>query len=200
MKNIFVIGSSHASRIVHAMKRNKGFIENYNILDFTKPGATFDKLTMPNFDHVQESDYVILQCFGNDLMDKNILIEKSSGKKIIHLLKFVPRPLEEIKNKFLALKNILEKVKGQYYIIDNPIRHLHCCSKHKYPNLHRFQIGINKLLRTIFGSNVLNHEKLLNMSKRKLRKVNYLNLFCDSVHLKTLWYETLVASLLTELQ
>jgi hypothetical protein len=51
MKNIFVIGSSHASRIVHAMKRNKSFIENYNILDFTKPGATFDKLTMPNFDH-----------------------------------------------------------------------------------------------------------------------------------------------------
>jgi len=43
MRNIFVIGSSHASKIVYAMKKNKNFIENFNIIDFTKPGATFDK-------------------------------------------------------------------------------------------------------------------------------------------------------------
>jgi len=154
---------------------------------------------MPNFDQLKESDYVILQCFGNDLMEKNILIEKGSGKKIIHLTQFKPRPLEEIKKKFLALKNILEKVKGQYYIIDNPMRHLHCCTKHKYHKLPHFQISANKVLKTIFGSHTLNHGKLLGMSKRKLRQ-KYPTLFLDSVHLKAQWYETLVANLLAELQ
>jgi len=197
MKNIFVIGSSHASKIVHAMKKNKDVIENFNIIDFTKPGATFDKLTMPNFDHIKESDYVILQCFGNDLMDKNILIEKGSGKKIIHLLKFVPRPLEEIKNKFLALKNILEKVKCQYLIIDNPIRHLNCCSKHKYRNLRHFQINANKLLKTIFKSNTIEHSHLLG-SRRQLRKY-YHKMFVDSVHFKPQWYEILCKNLLSRL-
>ena len=199
MKNIFVIGSSHASKIVYAMKRNKSFIEKYKIIDFTKPGATFDKLTMPNFDQLKESDYVILQCFGNDLMEKNILIEKSSetGKRTIHLTKIMPRPLEEIKNKFLALKNMLKQVKCKYLIIDNPIRHLNCCNKHKYHNLRHFQISANKLLKTIFGSNTIEHSHLLG-SRRQLRKC-YNKMFMDSVHFKPQWYEILCNNLLPRL-
>ena len=112
------------------------------------------------------------------------------------MLRFVPEFDEKILCIFHDLKKRLFQVQFTYFIIDNPLRHLNCCKKHKFKGLHSFQETQNKKLKLIFGNNLLSHRQLLG-PYRKVQK-NYLSYFEDSVHFKAFIYDHLLNSFFTK--
>ena len=108
---------------------------------------------------------------------------------------FEPEPAWKIQRACTQLKELLEPLRCRIFIIDNPLRHIQCCRKHRksLKGLHCYLEKQNRVLAQSFGSKVLNHKKYLGMSRRKTGNLKvYLKLFSDSVHFKENVYSSLV--------
>ena len=93
------IGSSHAKRLCHEAYHIEKITNEYKILDFTRPGSLFEKLTWPERSTLTDKDVIIFQSFGNNLMQRHTY--KNNG--IFHLTKFVPNKLSYLEKIFNPL-------------------------------------------------------------------------------------------------
>ena len=172
---LFIMGGSHAVRLVAAAKRNENIIKTYFIDSYTKSGAKLiDKSFILPYDKLQmytENDYVIIQIFGNEIMEKHIYIETTGHRKTIHLEKFVPYSQEKIEKSYFKLLQFLTKLKTNIIIIDCPYRHLFCCNKHIHQGLISFQKKQNSRLKQFFkGYKVVNHINIIGLTRTQRRK------------------------------
>ena len=124
---LIFFGSSHAKRLVLCAQRLN---EKYEIVDFSKPGARIGDLIVPNFELFTELDTVFVQVFGNSTFYKNIRITKEGNNRVIHLLKFNPRPIKELEAEYDYLLELVKKAKCKIVVIDNILRHISCCTQH----------------------------------------------------------------------
>ena len=197
MRRLHVFGSSHAARILRAVTRNKQLTDAFLVSGTVRPGAKLSDLNFPTqkLADFNESDILIILVFGNELIKRNIKIDYKNGQKTIHLTAFVPEPAWRIQRAYSRLKELLEPLRCRIFILDNPLRHIRCCMKHRkrLKGLHSFLEKQNRILAQNFGSRVLNHKRYLGMPSKKAYKLkNYLKLFSDSVHFKENVYSDLV--------
>ena len=197
MRRLHVFGSSHAARILKAVTKNKQITDTFLVSGTVRPGAKLSDLNFPTqkLASFNELDILIIQLFGNELIKRSIKIDYKNGQKTIHLTAFVPEPAWKIRRAYTRLEELMEPLQCRIFILDNPLRHIRCCMKHKkrLKALHSFLEKQNRILAQNFGSRVLNHKKYLGMpSKRAYKLKNYLKLFSDSVHFKDNVYSDLV--------
>ena len=142
MRRLHVFGSSHAARILKAVVRNKQITDTFLVSGTVKPGAKLSDLNFPaqKLASFNESDILIIQVFGNELIKRNIKIDYKNGLKTIHLTAFVPEPAWKIQRAYSRLKELLEPLRCRIFILDNPLRHIRCCMKHRksIKGLHSF--------------------------------------------------------------
>lgn len=151
MPKLFVIGSSHAVKILRIMEQKHKFREKYTLINMARSGARYEDLKLPDPSSVHENDLIFFQALGNDLMRKHIKIEILNGKKVIHLEKFEPYDLSIIESKINRFKEFCVKVPCKVIILDLITRHINCCPLHRYRGLISFQRACNLKLRTILG-------------------------------------------------
>jgi hypothetical protein len=189
---LVILGSSHATRLYNAIRENSQITEKFEVLSNTKPGATFETLKI-NFGLIYSltpRDYLCIQFLGNDLLKRHIKITKNP--KVIHLEKFIPQSNKNVHEKRESLRNILSIVQAKIYIIDDPLRHVNCCSVHNHPGLMSYLHKRNKELKQYFGNSyeVLDHRKLINEPFRKLKCIfHYKKILVDAVHLRPEYYQ-----------
>ena len=192
---VLVLGASHATRIHTALIADNR-ANNFKIINNTKPGSTLgspstNKLCI-NYDalaNLSENDYVIVQFLGNDLLKKNIWIERYPRKNI-HLTKFEPKSENYLNNLRQTFKKILAITKAKVIIIDDIYRHVRCCKNHDFPGMIKFFTKQNKALKETFSEyTVLDHRKLLGFNYHKIKNVTeYKKILVDSVHLRKAFY------------
>ena len=196
---LFIIGSSHANRIFAACEKNSEITKKFELKNLSIPGATFDKIRK-NFEKIEltsPEDVVIIQCFGNDLLKKHIKIERFP-KKIIHLTKFEPVDLKLIEQVFLELQEIVNKLECNFLVVDIPFRHLHCCVHHRFSGLIAFFSNANKLLKKIFKEKVIDHRRLLGVSRNRIKMAKfYQDTLCDTVHFYPKYYAKMAETLIS---
>jgi len=184
---IVTLGSSHSKRIHDALakhpKANQFEISSIRLLDDDFDSATLSS-KIRYLLQLTENDHIIVQYFGNDLFAKHIKV--THNPKIIHLTKFVPTSGTYLKEQYELFGKILSRFKAKVTIIDHFYRHLHCCSKHVYPGIVKYQAAKNKELKECFSQfEVIDHRKTLGFRSRDLRDIKlYQGLFEDKVHLK----------------
>ena len=197
---VFICGSSHALRIKNAILSDQFWVDNYIIKSYARPGASFSELTFPDFSKLSKKDLVIIQCFGNDLFEKYIEVERTPAGKIIHLTKVKPILEEKIAKLYGLLKEKIENSKAHVIVLDNILRHLKCCVDHYSPEVGEFQSRQNAILREYFQAipNVLSldHKTLLGISIRHLEDEEvYALLYEDGVHLQKKYYHRIAKEL-----
>ena len=196
---LFVIGSSHASRIFAACEKNSEITKKFELKNLSISGATFDRIRK-NFEKIEitsPEDVVIIQCFGNDLLKKHIKIERFP-KKIIHLTKFEPVDLKFVEQLFFELQKIVKQLECNYLLIDIPYKHLHCCVHHRYEGLMAAFAKANKLLKNIFKEKVIDHRRLLGVSRHRIKMAKfYQNTLCDTVHFYPKYYAKMAETLIS---
>ena len=193
------IGSSHAKRLCHEAYCIEKITNEYEILDFSRPGSLFENLTWPERSTLTDKDVIIFQSFGNNLMQRHTY--KSNG--IFHLSKFVPNKLSYLEKIFNQLLQTLSEYPCKVYIFDNIYRHLNCCRKHYYKGLVQFQRKANVLLQKSietklnFKIKYLDHRRFLGINFRKIWKLtSYKNiLHQDGVHLRVPLYKRMISVL-----
>ena len=94
MRRLHVLGSSHAARILKAVTRNKQLTDTFLVSGTVRPGAKLSDLNFPTqkLADFSDSDILIIQLFGNELIKRNIKIDYQNGQKTIHLTAFVLEP------------------------------------------------------------------------------------------------------------
>jgi len=171
---ILVFGSSHAKRLFDAMLRDDNIRDEFELYSNVKSGATIQNFTV-NYgllESLSEDDFVIVNFLGNDW--------------------FEPKSFLEIATQFVWLGEVLERTRARVIILDNPLRHIRCCNRHRYPGLIRFWRQKNHDMRIIYsnaGHTVLEHQSVLRLSRTEWRQMgNYATLFSDTVHFKPYVY------------
>jgi hypothetical protein len=104
----------------------------FRVFDFSKPGKNFSDLMPlpPQVLELDKDDFLVLNIFGNDWLEKHILIDKNP--KLIHLTKIRERPLSYFVPLFKQLKKQIMELKCKVILIDNILRHIvRCCQEHK---------------------------------------------------------------------
>ena len=149
MRTVHIFGSSHANRIFNSFE--KQCLKNTNLQKTVKPGALVKDLSVKEIKTLTSKDTLIVQLFGNEIIHKNIAVERKGNGKIIHLTKFIPKSQHQILDSYAYIQNVLKQVKAKVIFIDNPIRHLKCCKKHNQASLFTFQARQNKILKRFFS-------------------------------------------------
>ena len=77
MRRLHVLGSSHAARILKAVTRNKCLTDTFLVSGTVRPGAKLSDLNFPTqmLATFNETDILIIQLFGNELIKRHIIIE-----------------------------------------------------------------------------------------------------------------------------
>lgn len=194
-RKIVVWGGSHARRIQRCLYQ-KLEKQNYCIIDRTFPGLSLSNMSsFPRREvlTLNKDDILIIQVGGNDTFQKGEFKIPRKNSNIFHLDTFLPNSEEYLKNLYSSLSDVLHGLKCRILIIDNPNRHLFCCSKHaKYKNIMIIQAAANKILRSCLkeSAQVLSHIKVFGIScKVKRRPKLYAKLQPDSVHFEPELYE-----------
>ena len=70
MRRLHILGSSHASRSMKAVTKDKKIMETFLISGTVKPGAKLADLNFPTkkLASFKESDILLIQLFGNELI------------------------------------------------------------------------------------------------------------------------------------
>jgi hypothetical protein len=197
-RNVFIIGSSHARRINHALKKINTKFEIHN---FSKAGATFERINWPEISTIKSEDYILLQLFGNDLFDvRHVQTESKHQKRIFHLTTFEPAPKSLIEHKVQILIEKFENCPAKIYLLNLFPRHINCCKAHRDKRIVKYQYEINQLIKTkLAGTNItyLNHHQFLKIrnSKLKISRV-YERIQVDSVHLYSKFYNQIASALM----
>ena len=158
---LYIIGSSHAARLFKSLKLFK-IRDKYDVINLAKPGSIFQNIDYPK--NVKNSDIILGQLFGNDIFEKNIKITQGRMNNIIHLTKYKPIPIENVKKLFTKFVEIMSQYPCKIYLFDLILRHIGCCPAHQYPDLVKHQRQVNNHLKIILqNSNIklLNHLKYL---------------------------------------
>ena len=187
---VHILGASHAAKIAHAIHRHSGFNSEFLISNNTQPGATIDsfQIDFQTLVSLKETDFVIINFLGNDLLQKNIRI--THHPRTIHLTRFVPKSEQELEDAYSKLKEILSYTRAQVLILDHIYKHVKCCAEHVYPQIQGFWVRKNRELVNVFRRyRVFDHRKMLPHDWTKLKNMEfYSTLFVDSVHLYPMYY------------
>ena len=102
MRRLYVFGSSHAARILKAVARNKQITDTFLVSGTVKLGAKLTDLNFPaqKLASFNESDTLLIQVFGNELIKRNIKINYKNGQKTIHLTAFEPEPAWKVQRAY----------------------------------------------------------------------------------------------------
>jgi hypothetical protein len=201
MRKIVVLGASHATRIYSALLRHPKASE-FKFFKNTKPGASLGASSSTQvpidtklYSDLRNTDIVLVQYTGNDLLEKRIQISKNP--KNIHITEFIPKSDAYVNQARQKLEKILEKTSAKVIIIDDILRHVRCCKKHLFPGLIRYLSKRNRELKAHFPDYlVLDHRRLINEKFSKIRNLHsYKNLLEDSVHLKGIYYDQIADNL-----
>ena len=153
MRRLHIFGSSHAARILKAALDNENIRQNFTVTGTVRPGAKFNNLKFPSklLNSFVESDVLFIQLFGNELLKRNVYVSHHKGNKIIHLTAFEPEPAWKIQGVYRRLKELLEPLKCEIFILDNSLRYARCCTFHKkrLKGLPKFLAMQNLCLRRI---------------------------------------------------
>ena len=193
MRTLYILGSSHANRIYQAAQKNGNLLKNFKLKAIVKSGAKISDLPVDDLKQINANDVLLIQTFGNEIIKPYIFIERTGKGKTIHLKKFEPINQSKIQDSYAYLQHLLSTTaKCEVFIIDNPIRHLNCCKKHRFSDLASFQRKQNKILKTVFKEQtVINHETLI-FNQKERRQSGYTKLFSDTVHFKNRHYEKMI--------
>ena len=84
MRRLHVFGSSHVGRILKAVARNKQITDTFLVSGTVKPGAKLTDLIFQvrKLASFNESDILLIQVFGNELIKRNIRIEYKRDRKL----------------------------------------------------------------------------------------------------------------------
>jgi lysophospholipase L1-like esterase len=197
---LVVFGSSHATRLLRQCQENSKLNNKYQIVGNTKPGTTWFSLNV-NWElllDLTDKDLLVVQFLGNDLLKKNIQI--TQNPHIFHLYKFEPKSDTYVNLVRKKLKELLAQVKAEIVIIDDPYRHLSCCTQHSHHGgeLLRYLTKRNRELKRFFSEyTVLDHRKIItSYSNRRFRHMaTYRSMFVDTVHLHDKFYAEWAESL-----
>ena len=207
MKQTFTImGSSHVANLAVQALKNSNITNKYTVRQVTKRGATFFSLysDLPDPASFKPDDVILFQCFGNSLFKKwispnvrNVTIDKNP--KLIHLNKFLPNTQKSIELEWDLARTYFNSLKCTVFLIDNPIRHVNCCEKHRDNRLFKYQKWMNRKLHKFFQESenvrVLKHQSLLGKGAKILKYgAVYNSLLVDSVHFQPIWYQKIVSS------
>lgn len=204
---LFIIGSSHAANLRNFIVQNTAIVQKFNIKAIVKRGAVFYDLYHRLPHHIGKDDIIIFQCLGNGLFKKwlkpgvrNVKLDYSTGKKIIHLREFLPSEPNEIRLEWEMAREFLSNVPCKVLLIDNPLRHLFCCKEHFDHRIAKYQILQNKKLATFFQNcsnvQVIRHQNLINFRRKILKNYKILSSITpDSVHFSDDIYRSIVSGL-----
>jgi len=214
---VHCIGSSHAVRIAHSLRKVPGFNTEFSV-DSTcaQSGKVFKDINWPDFSKYEKKDVLIIIPFGNDIFQRNsIKIEQLRKGKIIHLVKSAPTSDEHLASLCESLNEKLKGTKAEIIIVTSFYRHLFCCAdlqkinpnaesyKHVHPGIVGIQDRKNKFILSFFkgsGYLVFRHESLLfdNWKRKREQKVEYRKQQPDSVHFNDKVYLKIVHQLLEQ--
>jgi len=213
---VHCIGSSHAVRIAHSLRKSPGFNTEFSV-DSTcaQSGKVFKDINWPDFSKYETNDVLVIVPFGNDIFQRNsIKIERLNKGKIIHLVKSAPTSEEHLASLCESLKKKLNGTKAEVIIVTSFFRHLFCCAdlrkvnpesksyKHNHPGIIGIQNRKNKFILNFFKGSylVFRHEALLfdSCKKATLQIVEYRKKQPDSVHFNDKVYLEIVNKLLMQ--
>jgi lysophospholipase L1-like esterase len=184
---IYFTGSSHGKRLYSAFLNLPVLTENCELKNYAKSGCKYENLVLPNLDTLTANDYLIIQVFGNNLLEKHIRVKYIDGKKQFMLTRYKEVPENYILKIYSELLQRLKNCKGTLIILDSPPRHLnHTPRKIAIKVLKLFQAR-NKLLHDVFknsGIHTIDHRKFIGFKNRTTRTVSgFSQHLCDNVHL-----------------
>jgi hypothetical protein len=171
----------------------------FRVFDYSKPGKNFSELMPlpPPIFELEKDDFLILNIFGNDWLEKHISIDKNP--KLIHLTKIRERPLSYFLPLFKILKKQIVQLNCKVIIIDNILRHIvRCCQEHDaVPRSFAKQAKLNKFIFEYFSKVpncvVVPHLKFLGKRHKWINNMyNYSTILADQVHLLPQYYKKLV--------
>ena len=84
MRQLHIFGSSHAARILQAALNNDNIRQNFSVTGTVRPGAKFNNLVFPSklLNSFVESDVLLIQVFGNELLKRNVYVSHHNGKRL----------------------------------------------------------------------------------------------------------------------
>ena len=92
----------------------------------------------------------------------------------------------------------MKQLECNYILVDIPLRHLHCCVHHRYDGLISLFTKANKLLKNIFKEKVIDHRRLLGISRNKIKMAKfYQDTLCDAVHFYPEYYAKMAIALIS---
>ena len=97
------------ARILQAALNNDNIRQNFSVTGTVRPGAKFNNLVFPSklLNSFVESDVLLIQVFGNELLKRNVYVSHHNGNKTIHLTAFEPEPAWKIQGVYRCLKELL---------------------------------------------------------------------------------------------
>lgn len=199
-QKLVIIGNSHATRL--KFESVPEIIQKFDIFNYAKKGGSAkDLIFSKEIKNLSESDILCIWTFGNDFLEKNILVTHNPKK--IHLTKFVPKSENEINGCFSYVANKLIGIRCQIIILDSPKRHLQCCTQHSHfanKVIRHYELQ-NRKLRNLFTNldvkiKVFQHQKLLGLSLKCVKNnFEYAKLLKDNVHFSETIYGAIVKNL-----
>jgi len=201
--SLYVLGSSHASRILLKAKNHPMIVAKFNIKNYTRRGAKFKSLVLPAASEMKPGDVIICQLFGNDLIDGKMSITTDEfQQRKMHMAR--PKfPSQEVLDRmYIKFRDYLLTIpQVRVIVVDNILRYVCGCPNHQAPGLVRHQHQQNKRLAQILGplpnTTVLDHRRIIQVNPRTVRHgVNhYRKLLTDNVHLYEQYYEAMVSEI-----
>lgn len=197
---IIVAGSSHAKRVGYCFQKIPDLMKEYDLRIVARSGATYENMVLPNVDSLTDKDYLIIQVFGNNFLQKGTVeTEYSRGKRKFILKKYDPIPEQDILQLFMDLKKRLENTKTNVLILDSPHRHLTQSSRDTASKVFKLFRDRNRLLKRTFHDSkatVIDHRYLMGVRANLLRTLNfYKSVLLDDVHFYSIYYRNLAANL-----
>jgi len=189
--SLFVIGYSHSFRLLQQIQNNEKYTENFEIKDFTKRGARFSDLKLPEPGLFQSGDVIVAQLFGNDIVAGRRIRSIEKGQLKYHLTNVLLTPQVKLDQMYVQLSQYFHQIPEVKILLIDHIRRFICgCESHINTRLTKHQHKQFSRLREAFRSNtnvlVLDHRRLINKNFRRLRNSNseYMKLLTDNIHLR----------------
>jgi len=187
---LFVIGYSHSFRLLQQIQNNPKYTDNFEIKDFTRRGARFATLKLPEPELFQSGDVIVAQLFGNDIVAGRRIRSIENNQVKYHLTNVILTPQTKLDQMYEKLSQYFHQLPDVKILLIDHIRRFFCgCQHHVDPRLARHQNKQFKKLRDAFLSNtnvlVLDHRRLINENYQRLRNstVEYMKLLTDNIHL-----------------
>jgi len=194
--SLFVIGYSHSFRLLQQIQNNEQYTDKFEIKDFTRRGARFATLKLPEPGLFQSGDVIVAQLFGNDIVAGRRIRSVENNQIKYHLTNVLLTPQTKLDQMYEKMSQYFHQLPDVKILLIDHIRRFICgCEAHINTGLTKHQHKQFSRIREAFKGNanvlVLDHRRLINKNFRRLRNSNteYMKLLTDNIHLHREHYE-----------